>query len=382
MSPVASTQTVFQWLPSGREAFAAMLVAIEQAKHTLLLEMYTFCSQPLGEQFRDALTRAVKRGLSVRVLVDAMGSLGLSTGFWKPFMQAGGEFRWFNPIRLSTFTYRNHRKALVCDGTVAIFGGINIAPEYDGDGVTSGWRDLAMRAEGPLAAELAEAFRCSWEIAGFEHKALQRFRPTRSRQASSAANWRLLLGGPGFGYNYLKSTLAGDLAHARHVQILCAYFLPTWRIRRELEHVCRRGGRVQLILAGKSDVRLSQLATRKLYRPLLKKGIEIYEYEPQILHAKLFIVDEQVYVGSSNLDTRSLNINYELLVRITEPRVVAEGRGLFEQALGQSRAIDYQKWKKSRTLWAKLTEQWAYYLLARVDPYVAGLRLPLFGKQS
>ena len=106
--------------------------------------------------------------------------------------------------------------------------------------------------------------------------------------------------------------------------MIIAYFLPSWRLRRDLMRVARRGGQVQLILAGKSDVQLSMLAAQSLYRRLLRAGVEIYEYQPQILHAKLFIVDDAVYPGSSNLDTRSLQINYELMIRFAEGN---RGRG-------------------------------------------------------
>jgi cardiolipin synthase len=374
---IAHGPTEFRWLPSGRVAFPAMLQAIERAQSSVRLEMYIYSSGALGERFRDALVRAALRGARVRVMVDAFGSLSLPGGFWKPLTDVGGEFRWFNPLKLGRISYRNHRKLLVCDDAVAFFGGLNIAPEYDGDGVTSGWLDLAMEAVGPLAGELGEAFDESWALAVSEHRALMRFRRSHSRSTTAAASWRVLLGGPGLGYNYMKRTLAGDLAIARKVQILCAYFLPTWRLRRELLGVTRRGGSVELILAGKSDVRLSQLASRRLYRVLLKRGVRIHEYQPQILHAKLFIIDEQVYVGSSNLDTRSLNINYELLVRITDPEIVEEARSLFQNALRHSARIEPGTWRKSRSLWTKLMEEWAYFLLARLDPYVAGVRRPI-----
>jgi len=115
--------------------------------------------------------------------------------------------------------------------------------------------------------------------------------------------------------------LRRDLAHARTVQIIAAYFLPPRRLRRLLMHVARKGGRVQLVLPGKSDVPLIRLAAHSLYQRLLRAGVEIYEYQPQILHTKLVIVDAIVYAGSSNLDTRSLNINYELLARLTGERL-------------------------------------------------------------
>ena len=362
--------TRFRWLRSGKEAFPAMLSAIAAARRTIRLEMYIYSSQPPGDAFRDALVRAAQRGVYVQVLLDAVGSFGLSAAFWKPLVDAGGQFRWFNPIKLGRIAYRDHRKLLVCDEELGFIGGFNIAPEYSGDGVEMGWCDLGLHIHGSLASELAEAFDVTFARAGFD-KPLQRFRKTISRTTISAENWRLLLSGPGRGYNFLKRTLATDLANAHTAQIICAYFLPTWRLRRELERVARRGGRVQLILAGKSDVRLSQLASHRLYRRFLRRGLEIYEYQPQVLHAKLFIVDEQVYAGSSNLDARSLNINYELLVRITERKIVEEAREIFDEVLARSRRVEPRTWRRSRSLWVKLLEEWAYFLLARVDPWWA-----------
>jgi cardiolipin synthase A/B len=365
------TPTSFRWLRTGGEAFAAMLKAIDHARQSVRLEMYIYAEAPPGERFRAALVRAAQRGLDVRVLLDAVGSFALSSGFWKPLTDAGGKFRWFNPLKLGRMTYRDHRKLLVCDEQAGFVGGFNIAPEYEGDGVKAGWRDVGIEIHGSLAAELAETFDRAYVLGDFEHKPLQRFRKSTARATISAEGWRLLLSGPGRGYHFLKRTLATDLANAHTVQIVCAYFLPTWRLRREISRVVRRGGRVQLVLAGKTDVRLSQLASRRLYRPFLKRGVEIYEYQPQILHAKLFLIDEAVYVGSSNLDARSLNINYELLVRISEHRVVREAQDIFADILRLSHRVEPKTWRRSRTIWTKLMEQWAYFLLARVDPWWA-----------
>jgi cardiolipin synthase len=137
-----------------------------------------------------------------------------------------------------------------------------------------------------------------------------------------------------------------------------------------------------LILAGKSDVRMSQFASRRLYGQLLKDGIEIYEYEPQILHAKLFIVDDVAYVGSANMDVRSLRINYELLVRIKEPEIAERAREIFDEDLKYCRQIDRMMWRKSRSLWEKLKERWAYFFLARVDPFIHRAEMKLLRGQA
>lgn len=367
----ATSTTAFHWLPTGDEAFPAMLDAIAAARRTVRLEMYIYNEGQPGEAIRGALIEAARRGVAVKVMLDALGSFSLPGDFWETLIAAGGRFEWFNPLKIGRISYRNHRKLLVCDERTAIIGGYNIAPEYVGDGVERGWRDVGLRIHGPLAAELAESFDATFARADFAHRPLQRFRKGNSHATVSGENWRLLLSGPGRGEHFLKRTLATDLANAHTVQIVCAYFLPTWRLRRELELASRRGGRVQLILAGKSDVRLSQLATRKLYRRLLRQGIEIFEYQPQVLHAKLFLIDEQVYVGSSNLDARSLNINYELLARVTEPATVREAGKIVEDILGRSQRIDAATWARSRSLWTKLKEEWAYFLLARLDPWWA-----------
>ncbi len=370
-----NTPSAYRWLRTGKEALAGMLSAITAAQKHVRLEMYTFAASPLGEAFRDALVEARQRGARVEVLLDGIGSLNLSESFWEPLTRVGGEFRWFNPLQLGRLIYRNHRKLLVCDDRFAFIGGINIAPEYQGDGVTHGWRDLGLRITGPLVVELAATFDDFFGRANSKHGLLLRLRRSRADKNTRGEDWSLLLSGPGWRHTSLKRTLAKDLATARRVQIICAYFLPTWRIRKELRGVVRRGGRVELILAGQSDVALSQLASRRLYRLFLRAGVDIHEYQPQILHAKLLIVDDIVYVGSANLDARSLNINYELQVRLAGPDIAAEAREIFAADLRHSRRIDRESWAGSRNLWTKLLEEWAYFLLGRLDPYLARWRM-------
>jgi cardiolipin synthase len=370
----ASVSATFRWLRTGDEALAAMLQAIAAARESVRLETYIFHTGSVGEKFRDALVQACRRVVQVQVLADAFGSRHLPANFWEPLTQAGGEVAWFNPLSLKRWSYRDHRKMLICDNATAFLGGFNIADEYQGDGVTRGWRDLGLRITGALVEELAESFDHFFARATLQHKRLQRLRKAPD-QITSSQNWKLLLSGPGRRHGELKRTLMNDLKLAGSVKIACAYFLPTWRLRKALLRVSRRGGQVQLILAGKTDVVLSQLASRRLYRSFLRAGAEIYEYQPQILHAKMFLIDDVVYVGSSNLDVRSLRINYELLVRIEDPHLAAEGREIFEKDLQHCRRIDPETWPKSRTFLDKLREDWAYFVLARVDPYLARRQL-------
>jgi cardiolipin synthase A/B len=351
--------------------FPAMLSAIDAARESVCLESYIFTDDSVGQRFRSGLVRARQRGVRVRVLVDALGSIGLPGGFWQPLLDVGGEVRQFNPLALDRLGIRNHRKLLVCDERVAFVGGFNIAADYDGDGVAGGWCDLGLRVAGALPAQLARTFDDLFGRADMQHKLSMFLRKTAARKTVAAAHQQLLLSGPGRGHNPFKRALRNDLARATDVQIIAAYFLPTWRIRHALARVVRRGGTVRLILAGKSDVPLSQAAGQSLYRRFLRAGVQICEYQPQVLHAKLIIVDDAVYVGSANLDPRSLNINYELMIRFHRKEMGQQARAVFARTLAHCRSITAEEWRRSRTLWRRLKQRWAYWLLVRIDPYLA-----------
>lgn len=369
MSPVAGT--TWRWMRNGDENFPAMLEDINAARESIALEAYIFTPSELGRRFREHLVRAASRGVKVRVLVDAIGSVELPGDFWSPLRGVGGEVRVFNPLALKRFGIRNHRKLLLCDDQSAFIGGFNLAPEYEGDGVTRGWRDLGLRLEGSLVRQLALSFDEMFALAEFRHKRPVRLWSAHQRKVVGNADERLLLCGPGRGRSPIRRELGADLRRAKNVQIMSAYFLPTWRITKALARAARHGGRVQLILPGKSDVALAQAAGRSVYRRLLKAGVEISEYQPQVLHAKLYVVDDAVYLGSANLDPRSLSINYELMVRFANPRMVEEARAVFASALEHSRRITLDELRRSETIWSRLKQRFAYFLLARIDPHVA-----------
>lgn len=361
----------WKWLRTGDEAFAVLLAAIDEARRSVCLEMYIYSAAGPGLSVRDALTRAAQRGVCVRVLVDALGSFDLRDEFWTPLRAAGGAVRVFNPISLNRLGIRDHRKLLVCDESVAFVGGFNVSPEYLGDGVTRGWCDLGLQVGSGPAKELVAAFDEMFARAEFRHKLFPRLRRKISTAAVACANTQLLLSGPGRGRNSIQRALINDLRRARDVRIIVPYFLPSLGFRRAAARVARRGGTVQLILPGKSDVALSQLAGRSLYRRLLRADISIFEYKPQILHAKLFLVDDVVYVGSCNLDPRSLSINYELMLRFEDPQMTREAREIFEDVQRHCRTLRLEEWRKSRTLWERFKSRWAHFILTRIDPYIA-----------
>ena len=368
--PAAVSGTTCNWLCTGYEVFPAMLAAIAAAQESVCLETYIFAGGSPGEQVREALLQARKRGVRVRVLIDGLGSYLLPADFWAQLTKAGAEMRVFNPLSLHRVAIRNHRKLLVCDERLAFVGGFNIAPEYDGDGVTCGWCDVGLKIEGPLAAKLARSFDEMFALADFKYRPFARFRRSTAKKTVVSPREQLLLSGPGRGRNPFLRALRRDLEQAQSVRIVAAYFLPTWRLRRQIARAAARGGSVQLILAGKSDVKLSQLAGRSLYRRLLGACVQIYEYQPQILHAKLVIIDDAVYVGSANFDLRSLHFNYELMVRFQGEELAGQARNIFGAQLARCRRITLDEWRKSRTFWERLKQRVAYFLLVRLDPYI------------
>ncbi|HVU38362.1 MAG TPA: phospholipase D-like domain-containing protein, partial [Opitutales bacterium] len=164
-----ATASHFHWLKTGAHALAEMLAAIAHAKENIRLEMYIIQPDAQGEKFRDALTAAARRGVRVRVLADAFGSMYLKPDFGHALIAAGVEFRYFNLPGEGRSALRDHRKLMICDDARAFVGGLNIGGEYAGDGVAAGWRDLGLEFQGTLAGELGRAFDEMFELAEFRH---------------------------------------------------------------------------------------------------------------------------------------------------------------------------------------------------------------------
>ena len=376
-----------QWLPDGDSAYAAMSALIDGARESVCLESYLVrCAAPTtgtgasasadpAAHLLAALLRACARGVRVRVLFDAFGSEGLPADFFAPLRSAGGEARVFSAARRLRLSCRDHRKLLVCDERVAIVGGINIAPEYAGDGITRGWRDLALQIEGPVVAALAASFAAMYALAPVSTAAISAFRRLVRATSAGGGAVRLLTSGPGWPHGRLSHALRADLQRARDVHCMAAYFLPPAGIRRALRRVRQRGGAVTLLLGALSDVPVARYAAEHLYARILAGGARLFEYQPQVLHAKLLVMDDTVYVGSCNLDRRSLNINYELLLRLNWPALAEQARELFAGSLAHSRAVPATQWCARRHWWERWRSRFAYWLLTRVDPLLA--RRPL-----
>jgi cardiolipin synthase len=371
--PPALVPAETQWLTTGALAYARMLALIATAQRSIRCETYIWGVDEVGARFLAALTAAAARGVRVHVLVDGGGSPTLPSTYWRDLEAAGGRAHIFNPLTFRHFSLRSHRKLLLIDDATAITGGFNIAREYDGDGVTSGWRDFGIELQHPDALhQLAASFDSLFANHLIRHSLRRQW---ESRSLRRPSFFRLpgpvLFSGPRFVRNQFAKRLLASLRHAQHVRIVSAYFAPGFRLRRALRAVALRGGTVELLLAGKSDVALAQRAARSIYGSLLKAGVQIWEYQPQILHAKLALVDSHIFVGTANLDARSLSINHELMIHLQDARLCTEASTMFSADLKQSLKITLDEWQRTRTWFTRFRGAIARFLLTKVDPWLA-----------
>jgi cardiolipin synthase len=365
-----------RWLGTVDDAYAEMERRIDGAARCVRLETYLMREEGPATVLRGALLRARRRGVEVRMLLDAFGCEGVGEEFLAPLREAGVKVMRFNPRRFLRRAIRNHRKLLAVDGEHAIVGGFNIAPEYAGDGIERGWCDSGVYVGGPVVKLLEQNFDAMFELAPFTPRAYQRFRRAMRHNWRAAvepdAPVQVISSGPGMPRGVLGYVLRRDLAGAHNVAIASAYFVPSKLLRRLLYIAAHRpGGRVRVLLAGRSDVPLARLAAERFYKLLLGRRVRVYEYQPQILHAKVVVADSFVWAGSGNLDRRSLSINYELLLRFDWPELAEDARTWFAHALKHSRQVHLAHWWRGRRLWRRLASQFAWLVLARIDPLVA-----------
>lgn len=332
------------------------------------MEMYIFSPDATGEALRDRLAAAARRGAQVRLLVDALGSWATPDSFWAPLRGAGGEIRVFRPIRRGLFPFRNHRKLLLVDDHEAWLGGINVGDEYStGKGGAPPWRDFMLGIAGAEAGRLHRQFQRMWARADRPLHFAAFFRRRPPAPVHRHADLRFWATGPG---EHTRFALAAhrELIAAAHtsIEMAMSYFFPPGRILRELRRAVRRGVRVRLLLPRRTDVKVMLWAARGLYGRLLRYGIEVHEYLPTMLHAKLVVADDTVVVGSANLDLRSDRLNHELVALVRNEALAREARRELEADLAQAERIDFAVWRR-RPWRQKLRERVSYWIVARLD---------------
>lgn len=303
-------------LVNGDAAFPAMLAAIDAAKRTVTLSTYIFDNDSCGAVFVAALGRAVERGVQVRVLIDGAGAHYSVPSIFHSLRHARIPVAEFLPTpslwRLMSINLRNHRKILVVDGTLGFTGGMNLrAGNLLAQNPRHPVRDLHFRLEGPVVAQLQEAFVADWFFAKKETLAGPEWFPPLQPAGTVLA--RAIPDGPDEDFEKLHWSILAALSCARErVQIVTPYFLPGMVVISALNLAALRGVRVDIILPGKSNLPYVDWASRALWWQVLENGCKIWLTPMPFDHSKLMLVDGNwALVGSGNWDARSLRLNFE-----------------------------------------------------------------------
>ncbi len=355
-------------LRDGGATYPAMLEAIQAAKESICLETYILASDGTGDRFKLALVERARAGVKIRIIYDAVGSFGISDAWVDDLRAAGMEVIGFNPIaqwrRRFRLSHRDHRKLLIVDNVVGFTGGLNIANDYasveDGG---AGWHDMHCRVRGPIVYDMARLFRRNWIRAGGAT-----YPPVPRPQEA---------GGPGSSFARLlentrrrtKSTFRRAYLHViraarRIVRIENAYFLPDRGLRRALIRAAARGVDVQIIVPGRSDVRLIEWASLYVLKNLARRGIKIWRWRGVMMHAKTATIDGVwSTIGSYNFDSQSRFNNLEVTVEILDPEVGEELVKVFDTDVPNCEPYDLAAWKQLP--WWTKTMAWLGYRLRR-----------------
>lgn len=329
-------------LPHGGDFFPALFQAVAAATTTICAEFYMVRPDDTGQAFARALQEAASRGLEVSLIYDAIGCFDTPSAYFQQLQAAGVRCLPFNKPAFSKIHWldiRDHRKMVIIDGTTAFLGGLNVGDEYSGFGESfERWRDVGIRLDGPAAGELQRLFRQTWaQEQGIDSS----IRVDSPPMPAGDADVIIVNGSPHHTRSVIRNSFRLTMAGAVHnIRIITPYFVPGPRVVRSLLRAVKRGAIVRMILPSISDVPLIQMMSRAYLKPLLEAGVEIFERQGTILHAKVMLIDDRwVTLGSANLDFRSFHRNYEINVIIDNHTFGAQMAALFNEELEKSRRL-------------------------------------------
>ncbi|NOX77223.1 MAG: phosphatidylserine/phosphatidylglycerophosphate/cardiolipin synthase family protein [Gammaproteobacteria bacterium] len=359
----------FQLHVDGGEIFPAMLAAIGAAQRQILLEMYLVESGVLARRFIDALQAAAQRQVGVYLLFDAFGAAGLNQTDRYRLRDAGAQLVFYNPLRygaLRRSLLRDHRKVLVVDERVAFISGVGMTDAFDpGQNPLRYWHDVAVQAEGPVVGDWVRVFRQNWQRWSREPLPVS---PELSSVAGIFPGQRgRAVSGRHFGSTDIQRAFIERIVSAKQrVWMMTAYFVPSHRLRWALRDAARRGVDVRLLLPGPiTDHPAVRYAGRRFYFSLLRSGVQIFEYQPRFLHAKVLLCDQWVSLGSCNLDRWNLRWNLEGNQEIDDAPFAAHARSLFETGYQLSEECLRETW--SLRPWYRRGQEWFW---GRVDRFL------------
>jgi cardiolipin synthase len=350
-----------QLLNNGKEFFPSMLEAFRGARKSINFSAYIWTKGQVSDQILAAFVERARAGVQVRVLLDGMG--GMNSPSMDELKAAGGKVVVFRPARFGKFTTfhkRNHRRAIVIDGTVAFTGGAAVDDQWLGNAENKEqWRDTMVRVTGPLALTLQSAFADVWAAASGEILEGPRFFPAES--GGTAASGMIHTGvasTPTSDLHPLRVFIAQSFLSAQHrLYITTPYFVLDEEMRNVVAERARAGVDVRILLPDEhTDAKLIRLTSHHYFDDLLAAGVKIYEYQPTMLHSKCIVVDGQwSVVGSANMDVRSIELNVENVLGILDEGFGATMEATFREDLKRSREFRLEEWRR-RGSWDKVKE--------------------------
>jgi cardiolipin synthase A/B len=363
----ATGGNTYQVLTNGDQIFPPMLAAIDSATKRICLETYIYETGIVGDEFSAAFERAARRGVQVRMVIDAMGSDKISKEWRERLISAGvkighfGQAKWYS---LEELNYRTHRKILVADGRVGFTGGVGLADHWLGNAQDQEhWRDTMVRIEGPLARLMEGAFNENF-VETSPDPVTPVVDPPLEIPPSPKDSAMVLRSSPTGGGNDLKRLYLLSIGAARRtLEISTPYFLTDESSTWSLEAAVKRGVKVRILVEGDlTDAKPVKYASRYAYQRLLDLGIELYEYQPTMMHAKTMIVDGTWSMfGSANFDNRSLELNDEMNVAVSDPGLAARLLQDFQRDLPRAKKLDADEWKRRSFLEKAREHFWSYF---------------------
>ncbi|QDH23974.1 cardiolipin synthase [Neokomagataea tanensis] len=345
-----------QVLHDGDYAYPVMLEAIRHAQSSVVLCSYIFRNDRVGQDFVAELVRAKARGVSIRVLVDGIGSGYFRCGVKRALRRAGIPCRRFMhsvwPWRMPFINLRNHRKILIVDGRYGFMGGLNIGAEnLLKSKVKSPVADTHFAVQGPVVRQLAEAFARDWSFTTGEELHGAIFFPQLTPQGDMPM--RVVTSGPDADLEKIEYGMLQAITLARHsVRLMTPYFVPDDRFSTVLTLAALRGVHVDVVVPSSSNHVLIDYARDASMRPFLDAGCRIWMAAPPFNHSKLMVVDDEwSFVGSTNLDVRSLRLNFEINLEVYDT-AVAQDLAAFIDSRTRRRLTHHDL--DRRPLWAQL----------------------------
>lgn len=336
-------------IEGGEAIYAAKLDAIASAEHTISFEIFEFFGDRAAAAFADALAEAAERGVTVHALLDYVGTMPAEEEHLERMEAAGVEvIRWREPAwyQLPSFNHRTHRKLLVVDGEVGFTGGANVTDSWLPEGDEPGYRDHHFRITGPVVGNMQGAFVEVWLEASGELLHGDAYFPELEPQGELAM--QMVSSKPREGMHRIRMTFKYAVAAAQErITISSAYFYPDPSFLDALTEAAERGVEVRILLPGDSiDYGFVRQASINRWRPMLEAGVEIYEYQPSMYHAKLISIDDRwASIGSTNIDNRSFRINKEGNVNVYDEAFARYVRGLVEDDLDDAVHFTLERWE-------------------------------------